>query len=116
MSFSKSKLAILLIILDWLVAFAAWASFYYVRKVYIEETGFSVGSSYYPGLAIVPIFWLIIFALQGTYIDVRRLHRMKVVGLTFFGSLFGTVVLFFFLLLDDEVDDHLLLYKKLFWL
>lgn len=116
MSFSKSKLAILLIILDWLVAFAAWASFYYVRKVYIEETGFSVGSSYYPGLAIVPIFWLIIFALQGTYIDVRRLHRMKVVGLTFFGSLFGTVVLFFFLLLDDEVDDHLLLYQSLFWL
>lgn len=116
MKFSKSKLALFLILLDWLVALAAWASFYYVRKVYVEETGFSVGSSYYPGMAIVPVFWLIIFALQGTYLDVRRLHRMKVVGLTFFGALFGTVVLFFFILLDDEIDDHTLFYQSILWL
>lgn len=116
MNIYKSKSAILLIFLDWLVALSAWATFYYVRKVHIEEVGFSIGSSYYPGMVFVPLFWLIIFALQGTYIDVRRLHRMKVVGLTFFGSLFGTVMLFFFLLLDDEVDDHTLFYQSILWL
>lgn len=116
MKFSKPKLAIFLIFLDWLVALAAWSSFYYARKVYIEETGFSIGSSYYPGMVIVPVFWLVIFALQGTYLDVRRLHRMKAAGLTLFGSLFGTIVLFLFLLLDDEVDDHTLLYQSILWL
>lgn len=116
MNFSKSKLGIFLIILDWLVALAAWATFYYVRKIYIEETGFTIGSSYYSGMIIVPLFWLIIFALQGTYIEVRRLYRMKVTGLTLFGSAFGTILLFFFLLLDDEVDDHTLFYQSILWL
>jgi exopolysaccharide biosynthesis polyprenyl glycosylphosphotransferase len=116
MNIQKSKSAILLIFLDWLVALSAWATFYYVRKVYIEETGFSIGSSYFPGMVLVPLFWLVIFALQGTYLDVRRLHRMKVLGLTFFGSLFGTIMLFFFLLLDDEVDDHTLFYQSVLWL
>ena len=106
MMFSKKKLGALLLIIDWLVAIAAWASFYYVRKVYIEHSEFSIGSAYYPGLFIIPLFWIAIFALQGTYLDARRLHRMKVLSLTFFGSIVGTIVLFFFTLIDDEVDDR----------
>lgn len=114
--FSKKHFSTFLIILDWLIALLAWATFYYVRKVYIEETTFSIGSAYIPGLIMIPIFWLIIFTLQGTYLDARRLHRMKVLSLTFFGSFFGTIVLFFFILLDDEVDDHNLFYQSLLWL
>lgn len=116
MMFSKKKLGALLLIIDWLVAIAAWASFYYVRKVYIEHSEFSIGSAYYPGLFIIPLFWIAIFALQGTYLDARRLHRMKVLSLTFFGSIVGTIVLFFFTLLDDEVDDHTLFYQSILWL
>lgn len=116
MTFSKKHYGAFLIILDWFVALVAWATFYYVRKVYIEQTDFSIGSAYYSGLIMIPIFWLVIFALQGTYIDARRLHRMKVLSLTLFGAFFGTVVLFFFILLDDEVDDHTLFYQSLLWL
>ncbi len=113
---SKLRKTIFFILLDWFVALMAWASFYYVRKVYIEEVGFSMGSSYVPGLVMVPLFWLLIFALQGTYVDVRRLYRMKVLVQTFFGSLVGSIVLFFFLLIDDEVDDHTLFYQSILWL
>jgi exopolysaccharide biosynthesis polyprenyl glycosylphosphotransferase len=116
MNFSKSKMGIFLILLDWLAAVLAWATFYYIRKVVIEESDFSIGSSYYPGLVLVPLFWLGIFALQGTYIDVRRLYRMKVLGLTFFGSILGTLMLFFFLLIDDDIDEHTQFYRSLLWL
>lgn len=113
---SKSKRVALLIVLDWLVAISAWATFYYVRKIFIEDTSFSIGTSYVPGLLIIPVFWLIIFAVQGTYIDVRRLHRMKVVTLTMVSAILGTLFLFFFLLLDDEVDNNNQLYDSILWL
>lgn len=113
---SKTKKVALLILLDWLVAIAAWATFYYVRKIFIEDTAFSIGTSYVPGLIMIPIFWLIIFAVQGTYIDVRRLHRMKVVTLTMISSILGALFLFFFLLLDDEVDNNNQLYNSILWL
>jgi exopolysaccharide biosynthesis polyprenyl glycosylphosphotransferase len=116
MIFSKRRLGTLLLLIDWSVALLAWATFYYVRKVSVEETVFEIGSSYFLGLMIVPVIWVTIFALQGTYIDVRRLYRMKIVNLTFFASLIGTIFLFFFLLLDDEVDDYTLFYKSVWWL
>ncbi|MCO5260844.1 MAG: sugar transferase [Crocinitomicaceae bacterium] len=114
--FSKKRFGASLLIIDWLIALLAWATFYYVRKVYIEETGFSIGTAFVPGLLMIPLFWLAIFALQGTYIDVRRLYRMKILSLTFFGTILGTIVLFFFILLDDEVDDHSLFYQSTIWL
>lgn len=113
---SKRRLALILILIDWFVALAAWTSFYYARKIVIERTTFSIEDSFYWGIAIIPLFWILIFAFQGTYHDVRRLYRLKVVNLTFIGSALGTISIFFFLVLDDEITNYKSYYQSAVWL
>jgi len=113
---SKKGLALVLFFTDWILAIFAWSLFYYVRKIYIEHTTFSIEDSFYWGVIFVPMLWLIIFGIQGTYHDVRRLYRLKVISLTFVGSLIVTLALFFFLLLDDEIDNYRMYYQSTLWL
>ena len=113
---SKKGLALVLFFTDWFLAIFAWSLFYYARKIYIEHVAFSIEDSFYWGLAFIPILWLIIFGVQGTYHDVRRLYRLKVISLTFIGSVIVTIALFFFLLLDDEVDNYRTYYQSAMWL
>jgi len=113
---SKKTLAFLLILTDWMVAIFAWSSFYYVRKIYIEHTSFTIENSFFIALAIIPCVWLLIFAIQGTYHDVRRLYRVKVISITFIASIIVTTALFFVLLLDDDIDNYKLYYVSAAWL
>lgn len=113
---SRKRLAFLLLFIDWIVALAAWFSFYYARKEFIERAPFTIEDSFYWGLVFVPIVWLVVFGIQGTYHDVRRLYRMKVISLTFVATLIVTVALFFFLLLDDEINNYRLYYQSALWL
>lgn len=109
---SQRLLAIFSILLDWFTATVSWIIFYYLRKTMVEQTDFTINESFYIGVAVVPIFWLLIYWLQGTYYDVRRMYRMKVIGLTFLGTLIGTLFLFFILILDDEINNYQLYYKS----
>ncbi len=102
-----------LVFFDWLASSVAWSVFYYVRKSRIEETEFTINSTFYWGVFIIPIMWVLLFALQGTYQDVRRLYRLKIFNLTFLGSLFGTVCIFFVFLLDDDITEYRQYYSAL---
>lgn len=109
-------LTFLLILVDWITATAAWSSFYYVRKVKLEMTEFNVNESFYYGILFIPIAWVLLYTLQGSYHDVRRLHRIKIFNLTFVGTVIGVVLLFFVLLLDDEINGYKQYYSAVFLL
>lgn len=113
---SKSKLTALIVFIDWLAAVLAWTSFYAFRKLYIEKTELSIDTTFYYGIIIIPIVWLVIFGMQGTYHDVRRQYRLKILGLTFFGTILGSILLFFGLILDDQIDGYQSYYTSLLWL
>jgi exopolysaccharide biosynthesis polyprenyl glycosylphosphotransferase len=104
------------VFIDWLGAVLAWVLFYYLRKVYIEEVDFSIGESFYWGVTLIPIIWLILYYLQGTYYNIKRLYRFKVFNLTFSSTAIGSVIIFFTLLLDDEISGYQLYYKSIFLL
>lgn len=104
------------IFIDWLCAVIAWVLFYYLRKIYIEEVDFSIGESFYWGVTLIPIIWLILYYLQGTYYNIKRLYRFKVFNLTFSSTAIGSVIIFFTLLLDDEISGYQLYYKSIFLL
>lgn len=109
----------LLILIDFLVAFGAWAVFFYHRKVNIEKVAFEADDMFFIGVFCVPIGWLILYALQGTYVDVKRLYRMQTLNLTFLGTLIGTTVIFFILLLDDSIlgyEKYYQLFISLFFI
>ena len=78
---NRRLLTILLILIDWITAAAAWGTFYYVRKVKLEMAEFDVNESFYYGMIFIPIVWLFLYMLQGTYLDVRKLHRIKIFNL-----------------------------------
>ncbi len=103
----------LIVIIDWSSAVMAWGTFYYFRKTIIENQVFSVNESFYLGISIIPIAWMFIYLLQGTYQDVRRLHRMKIVNLTFVGAVIGSFFIFFLFLLDDEINSYQQYYTSL---
>jgi exopolysaccharide biosynthesis polyprenyl glycosylphosphotransferase len=57
-----------------------------------------------------------LYYLQGTYHDIKRLYRLKLLNLTFFASVIGTLILFFGLLLDDEITEYHMYYKSVAYL
>ena len=81
--------------MDWLTASCGWGVFYYLRKRIIENEVFTFDATFFAGVFFIPFVWVGLFVLQGTYADVRRLYRMKIVSLTFYGTLICTVLLFF---------------------
>lgn len=109
-------LTLLLIVIDWISAALAWGTFYYVRKVKLELTEFTVNESFYYGVMIIPVIWLFLYVLQGTYLDVRRLHRIKIFNLTFVSTMIGVIMLFFVFLLDDEINGYRQYYSAVFLL
>lgn len=95
-----------LVLFDWLSSIVAWGVFYYIRKLKIEQTDFTVNEAFYWGIVLIPLAWVFLYMLQGTYQDVRRLHRLKIFNLTFVGTLLGTLGIFFIFLIDDEITGY----------
>lgn len=95
-----------LIFIDWLTATFAWTLFFYFRKTIIEKKEFVTNDTFYLGAFIIPIAWLLLYYFQGTYHEIKRHYRFKLLNLTFFGSIIGTMIIFFTLLLDDQIDGY----------
>ena len=106
-------LTLFLVLIDWLSSAFAWGTFYYLRKTKVEGVEFNVNESFYWGLLIIPLIWMFIYLLQGTYHDVRRLFRSRIVNLTFLGSILGVVIVFFIFLIDDEIGGYQQYYQSL---
>jgi len=108
----------LYIAIDWLAASVAWISLYVFRKLYLEPVKFGSGVrldfdlNFFLGLALVPVFWLLLYALSGHYSDIRRRHRLKELAQVSVISTIGVIIIFFVLLLDDEVKYYSQYYKS----
>ena len=55
---------------------------------------------------IIPLFWLTIYAVSGTYKNIYTTSRLKEFGQTFLASLVGSLILFFVIILDDEIATY----------
>lgn len=109
----RGILTLLLVLSDFFAASASWALFYYYRKTGIENEEFALNSTFWQGIGVVSILWLVLYTIQGTYIDVRRLYRLKVLSYTLFATIFGSIILFFVLLIDDRVETYTNYYQSL---
>ncbi len=97
----------------------AWVSFFAYRKVFIESDKFGyaipfeVDRNFYVGMVFVPVCWIVLYLLTGTYLDVWRKSRIKEISKTFSITVIGVILLFFGLLLDDEVRSYEVYYKTI---
>ena len=117
---NKKRLATLYFVVDWLASILAWSLFYFFRKahedLYINYWDRITNSfntpSFWLGVIIIPICWLILHAVTGAYEKVYQKSRLKELGQTFFITLLGVVVLFFVVILDDEVASYKSYYQS----
>ena len=91
---------------DWTSAFFSWFLFYFFRKIIIEEVAFKTDQAFMLGLVFIPFCWILLYYLQGSYHEIKRMYRLKSIGLTVSASIIGNTIIFFVLILDDDVKDY----------
>jgi exopolysaccharide biosynthesis polyprenyl glycosylphosphotransferase len=72
--------------------------------------------NFFIGVAIVPLFWLVMYALVGTYSlkNIYRKSRMKELSQTLLMTLIGVIIIFFALILDDVIITYRSYYQSFF--
>lgn len=108
---NKTLQVVKYVVADLLSATIAWGIFYFYRKAQIESVlfgyiPFQPDDNFFLGITLLPILWVIIYALMGTYNDIYRKSRLKEFGQTFMIALIGCLIIFFTLLLDDTIISY----------
>ena len=117
---NKSAQIIKYVLADLLAAMAAWAVFYVYRKEVIESALFGnqyhfvPDRNFYLGITILPVIWVAVYALVGSYTDIFRKSRLKEFGQVLYISLIGVLIIFFSLLLDDTIVSYKSYYSTIF--
>jgi exopolysaccharide biosynthesis polyprenyl glycosylphosphotransferase len=104
---------VLHVVFDYLTALLAWFLFYVYRVTEIENSPLIFKGSFITGMIVVPICWMFLYSLQGTYQNAQRNYRLKTIKQTFFGTALGTLFVFFILVLNDFVYSYTQFYVML---
>jgi exopolysaccharide biosynthesis polyprenyl glycosylphosphotransferase len=103
---TSRRKAILLFCVDLTTAALVWFLFYLYRIQTIENSEIVFKGNFFKGIIAVPIFWVFLYAIQGTYHNVKRVYRLKTIRITLYGTLMGSIFLFFGLILNDYVNSY----------
>lgn len=100
------------VIADLFSAALAWSLFFLYRKsVHDPETQANLGTiyadaNYYVGVIVIPLFWLALYTMAGTYRRIYRKSRLKELSQTLTITFIGIVIIFFALILDDIIISY----------
>src|SRR6218665_11348 len=93
-------------ILDYLMAALAWAICYFVRRsmlgISIDAEIFrNLDYQFFPGLIFIPIGWLALFTVAGSYHSLYQKSRLNEFSSTLLCCIIGCLFLFFIFVMDD---------------
>ncbi|MGZ8524186.1 MAG: sugar transferase [Chitinophagaceae bacterium] len=96
---------------DYIMAVLAWIIFYFIRKSLIKEpitdpSQFLTDDRFWLGVVFIPLGWLFLFALVGSYHSLYKKSRLFEFTVTLVCTLIGSVILFFAILIDDVKDNY----------
>lgn len=100
------------IIADWTAATLSWLGLFLFRKEYIEAVkhGYVIpvndDKNLFLGLVFIPLFWVVLHAINGYYKHIFRRSRLKELEHTFNSTIIGVVFLFFTLIIDDSITNY----------
>ncbi len=107
------------VIIDFIAAALAWLLFIHILG---SDNGFAfnkfkdevfVQENLFFGLVIIPLFWLILYYVSGSYKNIFRRSRLGQFGQTIFTSMIGVLVIYFVILLDQAVTANKGYYQSL---
>lgn len=90
---------------DYLTAAIAWMLFYFIRKKILGQS-MDTDHKFWLGVFIIPIGWVTLYALVGSYNSIYRKSRLTEFTKTFVCTAIGAFFLFFLFLLDDVKNDY----------
>ena len=89
------------IIADLIAAILAWGAFFVYRKVSADPNVFDYPEVIFQdtnllyGLVFIPVFWLCLYIMMGTYRRIYRKSRLRELGQTLLITIIGVIILFF---------------------
>ncbi len=106
------------VVADLLAAIIGWSLFFLYRKVNDPALpgglrDFFADPNYYFGILAIPLFWLLLYIMVGTYRRIFRKSRLIELGQTLLICIIGVIIIFFVLLLDDSIATYKSYYKSL---
>ncbi len=115
-----TKLVLKYVISDYIAAMLAWVLLFTFRKKVIEMPYFGLEFSttydktFFLGLLLIPLFWLLLYYVAGEYHNVYRKSRLQELGRTIFITTYGVIIIFFVLILDDTIVTYRNYYQSFF--
>ena len=100
------------VIADFISALLAWGAFFVYRKYAADPNVFDYPEVIYQdanllyGLLFIPLFWLCLYVMMGTYRRIYRKSRLRELGQTLLITVIGVMILFFALILDDTIVSY----------
>ena len=105
---------------DWLSAVIAWSFFYLFRKhmetpdIFRHLDIIFDDRMFWLGILIVPVFWLVLYLMMGSYRRIYRKSRLRELWQTLVITLIGVTIIFFVLILDDVIVTYKSYYQSFF--
>jgi exopolysaccharide biosynthesis polyprenyl glycosylphosphotransferase len=103
---------------DYIAAILAWIVLYFTRRYLLHETitrdnEIYLNSRFWLGIALIPITWIIFYALVGAYNSLYRKSRLYEFVITFLCCLIGCTIIFFAIVINDPHTKYTYYYKAL---
>jgi exopolysaccharide biosynthesis polyprenyl glycosylphosphotransferase len=103
---------------DWFSAVITWMLFFVYRKFTVKpEIVYQlhevlIDPKFYLGMLVIPLFWIILYIIAGSYRKIYRKSRIKELSQTFSTTFIGVTIIFFTLILDDVVISYKSYYQS----
>ena len=97
---------------DFIMASLAWAIMYFLRKYFLglqvsDDGELNTDKTFWLGVSLVPLGWLILYTLVGSYRSLYRKSKFQEISTVFVCSLIGTSFLYFTIILNDiEAENN----------
>ncbi|HEY1200124.1 MAG TPA: hypothetical protein VGE79_04035, partial [Niastella sp.] len=103
---------------DYLAAILAWIVLYFSRRLLLHEqvivdNELLLNDRFWYGITIIPVAWIIFYALVGAYNDPYRKSRFGEFNITLLCCLIGCTLIFFTIVINDPQKDYTYYYKAL---
>lgn len=109
---NKKKQTLKYVLWDWLASVMSWFLFFCYRKSTEQPDYFRHfdvvynDPNFWIGIVIIPIAWVFLYLLAGSYRKVYFKSRVSELGETLLVTLIGTVALFFATILNDTIVTY----------
>ncbi|MES1160411.1 MAG: sugar transferase [Bacteroidota bacterium] len=107
------------ILSDYFTALVASVIFHFSRRLLLSEPIFANGQlvltpRFWLGSITIPLCWLILYAMVGSYTSLYKKSRLNDLTNTFIYSIIGCSIVFFAIVINDPVKDYHYFYKTYF--